>query len=144
MSVQDIPTLLLETLKEVTGLTDIEPDKDGDIGISCGSAVTYIRLIDDRKLIHFFSPIVCEVTGSPEIMERLKAMNANTTDMQFTFVSGAIYAGVDVPALPYDSTKVAKVFEQFSQVADSIGILLQREFGGKTWITKSIPSVMRH
>ena len=142
--VQDIATLLLETIKGVTGLTDIEPDQDGDIGISCGSAVTYIRPIDDGKRIHLFSPVVRDVAESNEVIERLKSINANTTDMQFTFVSGAMYAGVDVPADPYDSNQVAKIFEQFSQVADCMGILLQGEFGGKTWIAKTLPTVMRH
>ena len=143
-TLQDIPVLLLETLKEVTGLTDIEPDKDGDIGISCGSAVTYVRLIDDGKRIHLFSPVLCEVNEGPEVLERLKVLNANSMGMEFTFVSGAIYAGVDVSAQPYDGARVAIIFEQFSQVADSMGILLQEDFGGKTWIAKSLPSVMRH
>jgi len=141
---QNISTLLLETIKDVTGLTDIKPDQDGDIGVGCGCAVTYLRAIDDGKRIHLFSTVVHDLNESAQLIERLNAINANTTDMQFTFISEAIYAELKVATDPYDSREVAKTFKQFGEVADSMGILFQSEFGGKTAIAKSMLTVMRH
>jgi hypothetical protein len=141
---QDISTLLLETIKNVTGLTDIKPDQDGDIGVGCGCAVTYIRAIDDGKQVHLFSKVVYDLAESNQLIERLTAINANTTDMQFTFISEAIYAELKVATDPYDSQQIAKTFKQFGEVADSMGILFQSEFGGKTAIAKSMLTVMRH
>jgi hypothetical protein len=141
---QDISMLLLETIKDVTGLTDIKPDQDGDIGVGCGSAVTYIRAIDDGKGIHLFSTVVYDLSESEQLIERLNAINANTTDMQFTFISEAIYAELKVPTDPYDSKQVAKTFKQFGEVADSMGILFKSEFGGETVIAKTMQTVLRH
>jgi hypothetical protein len=141
---QDISTLLLETIKDVTGLTDIKPDQDGDIGVGCGCAVTYIRAIDDGKRVHLFSTVVHDLHESAQLIERLNAINANTTDMQFTFISEAIYAELKVSTDPNDSKQVAQTFTQFGEVADAMGILFQSEFGGKTAIAKSMLTVMRH
>jgi hypothetical protein len=141
---QDISTLLLETIKDVTGLTDIKPDQDGDIGVGCGCAVTYLRAIDDGKQVHLFSTVVHDLTESAQLIERLTAINANTTDMQFTFISEAIYAELKVATDPYDSKQVATTFKQFGEVADAMGMLFQSEFGGKTAIAKSMLTVMRH
>ena len=141
---QDISMLLLETIKTVTGLTDIKPDQEGDIGVGCGSAVTYIRAIDDGKGVHLFSTVVYDLAESTQLIERLNAINANTTDMQFTFISEAIYAELKVATDPYDSKQIAKTFKQFGEVADSMGILFKSEFGGKTAIAKTMLTVMRH
>jgi hypothetical protein len=141
---QDISTLLLETIKDVTGLTDIKPDQDGDIGVGCGCAVTYLRAIDDGKRVHLISTVVYGVTESAHLIERLNTINANTTDMQFTLISEAIYAELKVSTDPYDSNQVAQAFKQFGEVADAMGILFQSEFGGKTAIAKSMLTVMRH
>jgi hypothetical protein len=141
---QDISTRLLETIKDVTGLTDIKPDQDGDIGVGCGCAVTYLRAIDDGKRVHLISTVVYGVTESAHLIERLNTINANTTDMQFTLISEAIYAELKVSTDPYDSNQVAQAFKQFGEVADAMGILFQSEFGGKTAIAKSMLTVMRH
>ena len=141
---ENISTLLLETIKDATGLSDLKPDQDGDIGVGCGSAVTYIRAIDDGKRVHLFSTVVHDLTESAPLIERLNAINANTTDMQFTFISEAIYAELKVSTDPYDSKQVAQTFKQFGEIADSMGILFKSEFGGKTAIAKSMLTVMRH
>jgi hypothetical protein len=141
---QDIAALLLETIKDVTGLTDIKPDQDGDIGVGCGCAVTYLRAIDDGKQVHLFSTVVHDLTESAHLIERLNAINANTTAMQFTFIAEAIYAELKVATDPYDSQQIAKTFKQFGEVADAMGMLFQGEFGGKTAIAKSMLTVMRH
>ena len=141
---QDISMVLLETIKDVTGLTNLEPDQDGDIGVGCGSAVTYLRAIDDGKRVHLFSTLVYDLSESTPLIERLNAINVNTINMQFTFISEAIYAELKVPTNPYDSEQVAKSFIQFGEIADSMGILFKTEFGGQTAIAKTMQTVLRH
>jgi hypothetical protein len=110
---------------------------------SLNSAVTYIRAIDDGKGLHLFSMVVYDLSESAQLIERLNAINANTTDLQFTFISEAIYAELKVPTDPYDGKQFAKTFKQFGEVADSMGILFKSEFGGKTAIAKTMLTVMR-
>ena len=141
---QDILTRLLETIKTATGLTDLKPDQEGDIGVGCGSAVTYVRAIDDGTRVHLFSTVVYDLTESAPLIERLNAINANTTDLQFTFISEAIYAELKVSTDPYDTNQVAQTFKQFGEIADSMGILFKSEFGGKTAIAKTMLTIMRH
>jgi hypothetical protein len=81
---------------------------------------------------------------STQLIERPNAINSNTIEIQFTFISEAIYAELKVTTDPYDSKQVATTFKQFGEVADSMGILFKSKFGGKTAIAKSMLTVMRH
>lgn len=45
---EDLSHLLLATIRDTTGIADLDYDDEGDIGIRYGSAVTFVRLIDGQ------------------------------------------------------------------------------------------------
>lgn len=143
-SQEDLSQLLLTTLKETSGISDLSFDDDGDIGIRHGSALTFVRLIDDPLYVRIFSPILRDVEESPEIYARLNDMNASETLMRFIFKNGVIYGVADVVAVPFVGAQVAQTFVRFCAVVDGMDSLLQSEFGGRTAFVESMPSSMRH
>ena len=52
----DVSQLLLKTISDVTGFTDLELDGDGDIGVRYGSMIAYARGIGTPPAVYFFSP----------------------------------------------------------------------------------------
>ena len=54
----DASKLLLDTLREYTDISALNYDEDRDIGILSGSALTFIRLINDSKHIRLFEVAV--------------------------------------------------------------------------------------
>lgn len=135
---------LLAVLREITGISDLAFDKDGDGGLQYGSAVTFVRLIGDASHVRFYSPILREVEESADLFERLNDMNVSESAMRFVFQNGVIYGTADIAAAPFVSAHVVQAYQRFCVVVDGIDSLLQEEFGGRTAFAESMPSLRRH
>jgi hypothetical protein len=140
----EIARNLLEALRNLTGIADLDFDGDGDIGIRYGSMVIFARVIDDPPVVHLFSPLLRDVEECPEIFDRLNELNSNTRQLRYFFRDGTIYGVSDTPAFPFVGPQVVEAFEHFSRTADAIDDLLQAEFGGKTMFAEWMPSTSRH
>jgi hypothetical protein len=143
---KDIPEQLLDTIRETTGVSDLDFDKDGDIGIRYRSAFPIIRLIENRSFVRIFSPILREVEESHQLFSKLNEINANPFEklMRFFFNDSAIYAVVEILADPFVSEHIAQTLYHFSTLADSMGTLLQGELGGQTAFEAWLPSSLKH
>lgn len=135
---------LLATLKQETGISDLDYDDDGDIGIRYGSAVAYVRLIGDPLHIRIYSPILGDVEERPGIFARLNDINANESLMHFFYKNGVIYGACDIAAVPYVADHVVQSLAHFCAIADGMDSLLQAEFGGRTAFVETMPSLMKH
>lgn len=141
---QDLATAVLATLTEVTGISDLGYDNDGDIGLRKGSALVFVRLIDEPPCVRIYSLLVRDVEESPEILVRLNDINANQSLMRFIYRNGTIFAIADVAAEPFVSAHVAQAFEHFCAIADGMDNLLQAEFGGRIAYDETMPSLLKH
>ncbi len=138
----DLPGILTAALEEVTGLTDLAFDEDGDIAIRCGSALVYTRLILDPLRIHLHTPILLDTEESFNLLQRVNELNLGGGLMHYGFRGGVIVGMADVYALPFNASQVADAFTRCAAEADAIGKLLQGEFGGETAFPESVPSLM--
>ena len=143
-SQKDLSQMLLATLKETTGISDLDFDGDGDIGIRAGSALTFVRLIGDPPYVRIYSPILRDVEESAGICGRLNDINLSETLMRFMFRNGLIYSVADVSAAPFVSAHVAQAFVHVCAIAGGMDSLLQEECGGRTAFVESMPSLMKH
>lgn len=126
----ELSKLLLATIRKITGISDLDYDINGDIGIRHGSTLMYVRLIDDPLYVRITSPILCNVEQNPDISARLNDINASVTLMRFFFQNGVIYGVADISAVPFVSDHVAQALVQFGSMAEGFNNLLQDEFGG--------------
>ena len=141
---QDLSQLLLATLAETTGIGNLDFDDDGDVGIRSGSALAFVRLLDNPPQVRIFSPILRNVEEPDGVLARLNEFNARETLMRFTFRNGSIFGEAHISAAPFVSAHVAQAIVHFCGVADGMGCLLQREFGGRTSFGESMPSLLKH
>lgn len=139
----DVSQLLLDTLKEFTGISDLSYDNDGDIGIRFGSALTFVRLINDTQHVRLFSLILRDVEDDPNIYRRLNDINADEAFLRLFYKNETIFGILDVSAVPYVGEHVAQAFEYFSTTVDEIGSPLQEEFGGHTSFIEP-PPILKH
>lgn len=126
----DLANRLLSTLRESSGLRDLDFDCDGDVGLRYGSITVYVGLVGSPPQVRFCAPLVSGVRDSDRLFRRLNEINARIGPMHFLFQKGVIYAVNNIPAWPHVAEHVAGALEQFSEVADGIDDLLQAEFGG--------------
>ena len=141
---EDVSTLLLDTLKESTGISDLSYDEDGDIGILYGSTLTFIRLVNDAQHICFFSLILLDVEDDAEIYRHLNDINAEEKLIRFFYKDEAIFGVLDIFAVPYVGEHVVQAFEHFSTTVDRIGNQLQAVLGGQTSVTETQPNTLKH
>jgi hypothetical protein len=141
---KDSSELLLATLREATGISDLSFDADGDVGIRSGSALAYVRLLNNPPQVRIFSPILRDVERSEGVLARLNDINANETLMRFIYRDGIIYGDASISAAPFVSAHVAQALIHFCAIADGMDSALQEEFGGQTAFGESMPSIMKH
>lgn len=139
-----VADLLLETLKEFTGINDFGYDADGDIGISYGSTLILLRLIEGGQYLRIFSPLVHEVEDDFDICTQLNDINASQLQIRYFYRNGTIYANSDIAVSPYVSEFVLKAFNHFCLNVDGVGGILQNEFGGSIVFPESVPSETKH
>ena len=137
----DLANRLLSTLRESSGLCDLDFDKDGDVGLSYGSITVYVCLVGSPPQVRFVAPLVSGVRDSDRLFRRLNEINARFGPVHFLFLQGIIFAANDIPAWPYVAEHVARTLEQFSEVADGIDDFLQVEFGSNADNTVQNPKI---
>lgn len=141
---EDVSQLLLDTLKESTGISDLSCDEDGDIGILFGSALTFIRIVNDAQHIRFFSLVLLDVEEDAEIYRHLNDINADENLIRFYYKDETIFGVLDIFAAPYVSEHAAQAFEYFSTTVDRIGEQLQEVFGGQTAVSMTQQNALKH
>lgn len=140
----DATQLLLKTIVDVTGFTDLDLDGDGDIGVRYGSMIAYARVIGTPPAVHFFSPLVREVEESPALFERINELNRGSREVRYFVIEGTIFAAADIRVEPFVDAIVANAYQHFCQSADDVDDLLQAEFGGRTMFEPCMSSKARH
>jgi hypothetical protein len=136
--------LLLETIRQITGISDLDFDGGGDVAVRYGSMVVYARVVGEPPLITLFSPLVIEVAEAPAVYERLNEINGRNSLMRLFWREGTIYALVEIPAWPYESSHVVTTFKAFTRIANELDDLLSADLGGRTTGYEWIPSTSRH
>ncbi len=135
---------LLETLRETIGVSDLEFDDDGDIGVRYRSALSFVRINHEGLFVGMFAQLLTDVPENPDIFSRLNDINSNEIMVRVFYKDGVVYAVADLPALPFVGAHVAEAFGYFCDAADRLGVLLQKIFGGETAFEEYTQSSMLH
>ncbi len=141
---EDLPALLLATLRQHTGLKDLAYDCDGDICLQYGSAQVLVRLLSGAPFVRCYSRVLHNVEPSDAILSHLNDMNAREPMVHFVARGDAIFALSDTCVAPFVADHVNLVLSHFCVIVDGMDSLLQTDFGGQTTFTELMPSSLRH
>jgi hypothetical protein len=123
---------VLAELRKASGNPELAPDEDGDIRVRFGSALAFVRVLDDPPLVRVYSPVLASLDGDDRILERINAINSQLHLARLIFAHGTIFAVVDLPADPLVPSHVVRACSVLGQLADDLDDMLQAEFGGRT------------
>ncbi len=135
---------LLAAIREVTGFDDLEFDNDGDICLPRGSQVVFVRRLGATPFVRIWSPLVCGVDETPELLGQLNSLNSSAGLVRFSVHDGVIFAEADVAAEPIVAKHVDLALRRFCGATDGVDVLLQREFGGRTAFIEIPPGALLH
>lgn len=126
-----------ETLKRELKLDAIERDEDGDFWISYGSAVVFMRTIEEGPRIHIFSPLLADFSMRAEVYEAVNAINGQVP-LAKAFVdsdSKQIILAADIFVLGELSPDYfMATIDLIADTADHYDTRLQKRFGGTTML----------
>jgi hypothetical protein len=123
---------LLSELRRATKDPGLSLDEDGDVKMRFGSAVVFVRVLENPALVRVYSPVLAGVTGDDALLRQLNTLNGQLHLARLIFVQGTVFGVVDLPAAPVLSEHVVRACGVLGQLADDIDDLLQAEFGGRT------------
>lgn len=135
---------LLATIREHTGLADLEFDQDGDISVTYGSIVVFIHCQADPPLVRFHSPVLSSIEASPRLYARLNELNIRGGYLHFFHDRNRVVAVTDIPGAPLVYDHVVQAMRRFCEVVDDVDDILAAEFGGDVAHPERMPSVLTH
>jgi len=135
---------LLATIREHTGLADLEFDQDGDIVVTFGSMVAFIRCQADPPLVRFHSPVLSNIEPSPRLYERLNELNIRGGYLHFFYDRNRVVAVTDIPGAPLVFDHVVQAMQRFCELVDDVDDILAAEFGGNVAHPERMPSLLTH
>ena len=135
---KQLDSWLEETLKRELKLNALERDEDGDLWITYGSAVVFMRTSeDDGPRIHIFSPLLADFGMRPEVYKlltpstsryRLPRRSLSTDSKQIILAADIFIMGELSPDY------LMATIELIADRADHYDTRLQKRFGGKTML----------
>lgn len=133
----DLDEWIVVTLKEAFGLLEVERDADGDIPIPRGSSALFIRPHDgESPFLEIFAPILQRFQMSSDVYEAVNAINAQVPMAKAT-VSGdgtMIVLSAQLLTDTLSSAELLLAIDLVSGAADHFDTLLQKRFGGDTFL----------
>jgi hypothetical protein len=130
--IASLRALVLKTVRK--GLKDdtADYDDDGDLQVRFGSAVAFVRPVENPLSVRVFSPVLAAVEADEELLARLNDLNADTSFARLMHMGDTVFAAVDVPAAPLLPEHLDRAIVGLGKFADEIDDHLQADFGGRT------------
>ena len=141
---EQIQDVLILALLKATGVADLAPDDDGDIGVRIGSAAIFATVNPGGLSVRFRSPLLVDVTASARLFARLNDLNVAEDSMRFVFQNGVVHAIEDVCVKLSRPDLLIDAFRRFGSVVESLDGLLREEFGGDTVFPEQAAGMVKH
>jgi len=136
--------LLLPAMRQITGIADLEYDKDGDVPVHYGSVVTFTSLAEDGSHARIRAVVAVDVTPSPALLERINELNELSRYLRLALRETTIIGAAEVPLVPFVQEHLAAVFGEVCRVGDAMSDLLCAEFGGRNLFGTDTTSTIKH
>jgi type III secretion system-like peptide-binding chaperone len=132
---------LEKLMKELLGVESLIVWDDGTIPIRAGSAGVYVRLteVNDRALVHVYSPLLRGVAQTPALLDRLNEINASSYQARVFWIEEQVIAAIDLLAEALDKEELKVALELISGFADLWDTELRAAFGGQTAFDDATP-----
>lgn len=132
VSMATLADSLLKTVREHTGLSDLNFDDQGHIGLRYGETEFQILLISSPVMIEFRAELIEGLRHSPEILAFVNDLNRRYGALRFIFHHDAIFATHEIPAIPFIAEHVVRTMNQFGMTVSGLGEFLRmvKERGG--------------
>jgi hypothetical protein len=112
---------------------ELTVNEDGSIPIRRGSTAYYVRLLDGSPpMVQVYSTVLYEVPKSPELLDRLNEINAETMFARAFWQADQVVVATELVAESIDKEEIATACGVVGTVSDHYDTELKSSFGGRT------------
>ena len=134
--VEQIRPYVEKVLKEYAGTDTLIVDSDGDVPFRAGSAMYYVRMIDqDPPLVSLFARMVEKISKTPELLERLNEMNETIRFGRIFWAAETVIVATELVAETLDKEELENACSAIGSIADHFDTEIQQKFGGEVAFT---------
>ncbi len=130
---------VIDTVAAVTESGTAQVDADGDIPVRNGTAVTFVRVIEDPLRVRLFSPLLVDV---PSTVASLEAVNDWNRRLPFGFLLVAdtqVLLVADLVGDPFVPSQLLEALMVITELADVLDEQLQEVLGGRLFLVHDEP-----
>ena len=120
---------VLEVFRQVTGIADLEFDKDGDVLVFYREHPVYATPLESK--IRLFSPLVTDEIETPALLRKLNELNLRLHGPRCVFHGGTVFVSFDILADPFIPEHLELAIKELSEIAERLALLLREEFSGE-------------
>ncbi|BCJ39017.1 hypothetical protein Athai_65200 [Actinocatenispora thailandica] len=121
----------------------LNPDDDGEFSVRAGSAMVFVRINDNPRLVDVYSPILTEVEPDERLYERLSQLTQRMPIGRLYCTEGTVWASVPVFGRDFQPTHLLLALQVMTRLADELDDRLQGDFGGKRFFGEGDKGVSR-
>ncbi len=108
-------------------------DDDGDFPLRSGSAMVFIRVLEEQGIVSLFSPVLIEVEDTDALRRALIDLQGHVPLVHFVVDGGVVTAAAQVLANPLVPDHLHRVIGLMINICDELDDRLQGDFGGRTF-----------
>ena len=128
-----VRTYVESLLEKLTGVDKAVPDADGDYPVRYRDALYFVRLIGEvDPVVQVFATAVAGVPATPDLLERLNAINSNIRFARVFWVREQVLVESDLVGQTIDGPEFDGACRAVATITGHFGPLLAEEFGGTT------------
>ena len=125
---------LVDAALEVMFESPARHDEDGDLPISCGQSVVFVRVLDDKPAIEIFSDIVVDVGNRARAVVEAARLNLRSADHQFVVRGDRLVMRTSLVAWPFSPTQLRVVVGRFCEEVDDLAAEAAMSVGGRRFL----------
>lgn len=112
-------------------------DDDGDIPYVAGSAVVFVRVLQDKPMIRVFSELVVEVTNPEAAAFEVSVLNRDYSAVKFLLREDRVLMVVEVQAQPFVPEHLRSAIAGLYELAPTLDSDLAHRVGGRRFLEPS-------
>ena len=132
-TLEELRPLVDRAIREFLNTDTVMRDERGNVPISMGSAMVFVRPVDGRPpIVAVFSSLLRGVTASPALLQAINEINTRIRFGRVMWTGHEVIAAMEVSAVRITAEHIAFACLQVGAIADHFDDQLQARFGGAT------------
>ncbi|MFC5177868.1 T3SS (YopN, CesT) and YbjN peptide-binding chaperone 1 [Nocardioides taihuensis] len=131
---------LVDAALEVLFDSPARHDEDGDLPITCGSSMVYVRVHQELPTVEVFAHLVLDVQDLARAAQEVARLNRRSPHDQFLLRNGFIEMRTAVLAVPFCAEQLRNVVQRFCGFADQVALELAELVGGRRFLDEEAPA----